>query len=105
VEPLRRGHQPFAKGFQYFSAPGTCRERVVDDQTARLPFALLVGSTSARVPRMLVHIKEQHRTVAPKHFLRPISVMHVPVCNQDPVDAMPPNGVPRADGNIVENTK
>src|SRR5262249_26827612 len=74
-------------------------------QAARLAIALLCRTARARIPRVLMDIEEQHRTIAPEDFLGAISMMYVPVRDEDSVDAVTPDGVARPDGDVVEDTE
>src|SRR6476660_9166481 len=91
-------HEPFAKGFQDLRSAGTCWKRVIDDQAARLAIALLCRTAGPGIPRMLMDIEEQHRTIAPENLLRAITVMHVPVGDEDSVDTMTLGSVKGPDG-------
>ena len=43
--------------------------------------------------------------ILPKHFLRSIAVMHVPIDDQHAIELMLVDGNPRADGNVAAQAK
>src|SRR6476659_6398597 len=61
--------------------------------------------SGAWIPRRLVRAEEKHRAVVIKNVLRTVSVVDVPIGDQNPLDAVLALGVAGRDGDIIENTK
>jgi len=103
LEPVRGGHEDLRNTPRISLRPDR-RERVVDDEAAAFAVALLVRTAGARIPRVLVNVEN---STAPS--LQNTScvrcVMHVPVGDENPIDAVPPPRVSRADRDVVEHAE
>ena len=100
-----RGQQPVAERAQDLFAAGVRRERAIDGRVGPRARAGFVAHASAGIPRRLVRAKEQDGRVLVEDILRAVAVMHVPVHDQDALQAVALDRVARPDRDIVEDAE
>ena len=81
------------------------RDRHVDRVAAPVARAHVARRARAGIQRPLVDRAEQHRRVGVEDVVRPVAVVHVPVEDQHPLDAVRGARVRRADRDVVEEAE
>ena len=93
------------KGAENLGAARSGGKRIIHDESARFAFPDLRRRASARIPRMLMRVEEQDRTIVPEDFLGAVAVMHIPIDDQHALDPVIPPRVPRANRDVVEHAE
>ena len=78
------------------------RHRHVPDRAVR---SAVRGGAGSRVPGPLVHRHEADVRLILHQRLGTVSVMYVPIDDEDAIDPVARSGVPRSDGDVAEQTK
>ncbi len=84
---------------------GARGQRHVDGTATALAGADLAGRARPRVEGVLVRRDVEHAGIVVEAPLRPVAVMHVPIDDQQPLEAVACAQVARADGDVVEQAK
>ncbi len=95
----------FAEGGEDFRPSGPGGEGAVEDFPGAPALPGFRGVAGAGIPGGLVGGEKEHGAVGVKDLLGAVAVMHVPIHDGDPTDAVPFLRVVGGDGDIVEETK
>ena len=104
-EFFRGGQELFLECCEDSGAAGPGGKRAVDRRAETGAGACLIGAPRAGIPRRLVRAEKEHRAIGVKDILRPVAVVHVPIDDQCPREAVPALRVPRGEGDVVNHAE